>query len=65
MFTQSQINQFHHDGTIIAKNLMSLIADVVSTFLLFEEAVADTLLSDFRKTLICNLYVERCKLFFI
>ena len=22
MFTQSQINQFHHDGTIIAKNLI-------------------------------------------
>ena len=22
MFTQSQIDQFHHDGTIIAKNLI-------------------------------------------
>ena len=22
MFTQSQIDQFHHDGTIVAKNLI-------------------------------------------
>ena len=23
MFTQSQIDQFHHDGTIVAKNLIN------------------------------------------